>query len=124
MRQIIQTNPQLLNTVLQQIGQTNPALLQLISQNQEAFVNMLNEPAGGAHAAAAEGSGNEPAVPGRGGGREAFEDAPGVIQISAQDREAIERVSICIEASVSWLHMSPIVCNILSLFTVKGPRIS
>lgn len=95
MRQIIQSNPQLLNTVLQQIGQTNPALLQLISQNQEAFVNMLNEPAGGAQAAAAaaEGSGTEPAVPGRGGGREAFEDAPGVIQISAQDREAIERVS-------------------------------
>ncbi|KAE8742143.1 hypothetical protein FOCC_FOCC012350 [Frankliniella occidentalis] len=99
MRQIIQSNPQLLNTVLQQIGQTNPALLQLISQNQEAFVNMLNEPAGSAPAAPSDGSGsaNEPAVPaaGRGGGGRggnAFEDAPGVIQISAQDREAIERL--------------------------------
>lgn len=98
MRQIIQSNPQLLNTVLQQIGQTNPALLQLISQNQEAFVNMLNEPAGsapagGAAGAAAAAEGAEPASGRAGRGGSAFEDAPGVIQISAQDREAIERVS-------------------------------
>lgn len=95
MRQIIQSNPQLLNTVLQQIGQTNPALLQLISQNQEAFVHMLNEPAGGSGAPAAAAEGNEPAA-GRGGRAPAggaFEDAPGVIQVSVQDREAIERVS-------------------------------
>lgn len=95
MRQIIQSNPQLLNTVLQQIGQTNPALLQLISQNQEAFVHMLNEPAGGSGAPAAVAEGNEPAAGrgGRGAGSGgAFEDAPGVIQVSAQDREAIERL--------------------------------
>lgn len=96
MRQIIQSNPHLLNTVLQQIGQTNPALLQLISQNQEAFVNMLNEPAGGAPAAPSDGSNtNDAPAAGRGGGGRggnSFEDTPGVIQISAQDREAIERL--------------------------------
>lgn len=56
---------------------------------------MLNEPPGGASAAGSEGSGSADApAAGRGGGRggNAFEDAPGVIQISPQDREAIERL--------------------------------
>ncbi|XP_058791761.1 UV excision repair protein RAD23 homolog B [Phymastichus coffea] len=97
MRQVIQQNPQLLNPVLQQIGQTNPALLQLISQNQEAFVRMLNEPVG-----ASGGGGNIPASAAStpainsgslgGNAGAGVGTGPGIIQITPQDKEAIERL--------------------------------
>lgn len=95
MRQVIQQNPQLLNAVMQQIGQTNPQLLQLITQNQEAFVRMLNEPSsagpgtptGGAGAGAGAGTGT-----GTVGGAN-LESLIGSAQVTQQDKEAIERVS-------------------------------
>nr|BAM18172.1 UV excision repair protein rad23 [Papilio xuthus] len=84
MRAVIQQNPSLLNTVLQQIGQTNPALLQAISQHQQAFVRMLNEPVNPpAPGAAVEDSGAENPMP---------QPPPSVVQVSPQDREAIERL--------------------------------
>ncbi|KAJ8984161.1 hypothetical protein NQ317_017813 [Molorchus minor] len=92
MRQVIQQNPQLLNAVLQQIGQTNPALLQLISQNQESFVRMLNEPTPGAPTSAAS-------TPPTGmwsffrGQQATGGGAPqGMIQVTPQDKDAIERL--------------------------------
>jgi len=82
MRAVVRENPQLLNAVLQQIGQSNPALLQVITENQEEFVRLLNEDAGGASVG---GAGSTPAVaPTSGGGFQ--------IQITAQDKEAIERL--------------------------------
>lgn len=88
MRQVIQSNPQLLNAVLQQIGQTNPALLQIISHNQDAFVRMLNEPA--------TGSGGTPASPAAGAntttGGGVANYPQDVIQVTPQDKEAIERL--------------------------------
>lgn len=86
MRAVIQQNPNLLNAVLQQIGQTNPALLQAISQHQQAFVRMLNEPinapaSGGA--AAEDNVVEEPGQP---------QQPSNVIQVSTQDKEAIERL--------------------------------
>lgn len=84
MRAVIQQNPNLLNAVLQQIGQTNPALLQAISQHQQAFVRMLNEPvAPSTGGAAAEESAVDPPAP---------QQAQNVIQVSPQDKEAIERL--------------------------------
>lgn len=77
-RAVIQQNPNMLSTMLQQIGQSNPQLLQIISQNQEAFIRMINESEG------EEGA----AVEGEEGGA----DQPGVIQVSPQDKEAIERL--------------------------------
>lgn len=84
MRAVIQQNPSLLNTVLQQIGQTNPALLQAISQHQQAFVRMLNEPVNPTSGSiAAEENISENQVP---------HQPQNVIQVSPQDREAIERL--------------------------------
>lgn len=99
MRAVIQQNPNLLNAVLQQIGQTNPALLQAISQHQQAFVRMLNEPlnpsatagvlptaVATAHAlAGAVGAEEIPSV-------NPDPDQPNVIQVSPNDKEAIERL--------------------------------
>uniref|UniRef100_K3WIJ7 UV excision repair protein RAD23 n=1 Tax=Globisporangium ultimum (strain ATCC 200006 / CBS 805.95 / DAOM BR144) TaxID=431595 RepID=K3WIJ7_GLOUD len=44
LRQLIQSNPAALPAVLQQIGGQSPELLRLIHQNQDQFVQMLNEP--------------------------------------------------------------------------------
>lgn len=88
MRQAIQQNPQLLNAALQQIGQTNPALLELISTNREAFISMLNEgtAGGGGGGTPSAGGGVQPAAgPGEG-------LLPTSIQITPQDKEAIERL--------------------------------
>lgn len=94
MRSVIQHNPQLLNAVLQQIGQTNPALLQLISQNQESFVRMLNEPVTGAQAAAAVAGMPQPAPAQPAAAAAQPNYGQGVIQVTPQDKEAIERVSV------------------------------
>ncbi|KAI9555411.1 hypothetical protein GHT06_017926 [Daphnia sinensis] len=103
MRQVVQQNPSLLNAILQQIGQTNPALLQMISQNQAAFFRMLTEPASGAAGSASvapasgaqsgTGSGRTAESP-RQGQEEGAGDyfAPGVIHVTPQDKEAIERL--------------------------------
>jgi len=82
-RSVIQQNPNMLSTMLQQIGQSNPQLLQIISQNQEAFIRMINEGEAGEEGGVA-------ALPGDAPGD--VLDQPGVIQVSPQDKEAIERL--------------------------------
>ncbi|KAI5622523.1 UV excision repair protein RAD23-like B [Silurus asotus] len=80
MRQIIQQNPSLLPALLQQIGRENPQLLQQISSHQEQFIQMLNEPAQEA------GQGGGGGVSEAGGGHMNY------IQVTPQEKEAIERL--------------------------------
>ena len=94
MKRLLQQNPGMLNALLQNIGQSNPELLQIISQNQEAFIRMINESddgstsgSGGTGSGSRSGSGRTPAA-----GEEHLGES-GVIQVSPQDKEAIERVS-------------------------------
>uniref|UniRef100_A0A8C9PYP5 UV excision repair protein RAD23 n=1 Tax=Spermophilus dauricus TaxID=99837 RepID=A0A8C9PYP5_SPEDA len=85
MRQIIQQNPSLLPALLQQIGRENPQLLQQISQHQEHFIQMLNEPvqeSGGQGGGGGSGSG---------GIAEAGSGHMNYIQVTPQEKEAIER---------------------------------
>ncbi|ETI31946.1 UV excision repair protein Rad23 [Phytophthora nicotianae P1569] len=57
LRQLVQSNPAALPAVLQQIGAQSPELLRLIHQNQDRFVQMLNEPIGTREAGSAPSSG-------------------------------------------------------------------
>ncbi|XP_060093102.1 UV excision repair protein RAD23 homolog B isoform X5 [Heteronotia binoei] len=87
MRQIIQQNPSLLPALLQQIGRENPQLLQQISQHQEHFIQMLNEPV--------QESGQGGGGSGGGGGGVAAEAGSrhmNYIQVTPQEKEAIERL--------------------------------
>ncbi|XP_048103956.1 RAD23 homolog A, nucleotide excision repair protein a isoform X2 [Alosa alosa] len=92
MRQVIQQNPSLLPALLQQLGQDNPALLQQISQHQEQFIQMLNEPQG---EGGDLGEGLDTADPSEPGDLGAMVDdlaSSNYIQVTAQEKEAIERL--------------------------------
>jgi len=75
LRQMVQQNPQLLQPVLQQLAASNPQILQLITQHQADFIRLLNEPVGNV----APGGGGAP--------------PPGYIQVTPEEREAIERLT-------------------------------
>lgn len=130
MRQLIQANPNLLSAFLQQIRLTNPRLFELITHNQEQFVAMLNEAAadgsggtGGSQAQAGAlsalagslagaggtpGSGTGGGTGGGGtpgGGNVGGMDGSGYIQVTPEEKQAIERLkalgfpeSLCIQA--------------------------
>lgn len=108
MRALIRQNPQLLSTIMQQIGQSNPQLLQLITRNQDAFVRMLNEPESGAGgvqspAAAPTGAPDQPNM----------RQYMGEVGITQEDKEAIDRVSIHFCSSLTLILIS----SCLNLFS-------
>lgn len=76
LRQLVQQQPQMLETVLQQVTASNPQLAQMIAAQPEAFMNLLMEGSGG------EEGENPPLPPGA-----------QAINVTEAERDAIERVS-------------------------------
>jgi len=72
LRQLVQQQPQMLESVLQQVGASNPQLAQMISANPEAFLQLLSE-----------GSDDE-AVPLPPGAQS--------VSVTEEERDAIERL--------------------------------
>ncbi|KAL8782860.1 MAG: hypothetical protein Q9213_005037 [Squamulea squamosa] len=71
LRQIVQTQPQMLEPILQQVGAGNPQLAQLIQEHPEQFLQLLSE----------EADNDAPAPP---GAQEVF--------VTEDEREAIDRL--------------------------------
>lgn len=91
--QVVQQNPSLLNTIMQQLRTTNPQLLSLISQNQEEFVRMLNEPvAGGQQQSGAANPSSEGGQPASGQANPHLDSLIGSASVTTADKEAIERL--------------------------------
>lgn len=72
LRQVVQSQPQMLEPILQQVGAGNPQLAQLIQDHPDQFLQLLSEDA----------DNDAPAPP---GAQEVF--------VNEEEREAIERVS-------------------------------
>lgn len=70
LHRLVQSNPQMLQQVLTQIGQQQPELLQEINANQALFIQMMNEPvdASSATSAAPSSSSRSPGLGGAGAG--------------------------------------------------------
>lgn len=89
MRNLVRTNPAMLNDLIQQIGQSNPQLLSLITQNQEDFVRMLNEPDSDVPAGQAQPHLQQPSAQ----GQDVSQYVGATTAVSPQDKEAIDSVS-------------------------------
>lgn len=79
LRQVVQQQPQMLEPILQQVSAGNPQLAQLIGQHPDQFLQLLSE----------DGDNDAPLPPGA-----------QAISVTEEEREAIERVSLSLAASI------------------------
>ncbi|XP_042488514.1 ubiquitin receptor RAD23b-like isoform X2 [Macadamia integrifolia] len=77
LRSMVQSNPQILQPMLQELSKQNPQLLRLIQDHHAEFLQLINEPVEGA-----EGDLFEPAD----------QDMPHAISVTPAEQEAIERL--------------------------------
>ncbi|KAJ0436441.1 putative UV excision repair protein Rad23 [Helianthus annuus] len=79
LRSMVQSNPQILQPMLQELGKQNPQLLGLIQENHAEFLQLINEPVD-----ASEGDLFDQA--------EADQEMPHAISVTPAEQEAIERL--------------------------------
>ncbi|PJF18697.1 UV excision repair protein RAD23-like protein B [Paramicrosporidium saccamoebae] len=95
LRSLIQQNPQMLGPIIEQLSQNSPEILQLIEQNREEFYALIMEGANPDGEGEGEGEGEESnEEEDDGGDGDDGELPPGaqVLQVSEEDRQAIERL--------------------------------
>lgn len=77
LRTMVQSNPQILQPVLQELGKQNPGLLRLIDEHHAEFLQLINEPIDGS-----EGDGFD----------QPEQDMPHAINVTPAEQEAIGRL--------------------------------
>lgn len=81
LRQLIQSNPALLEPLLMQMGASNPAILQALSSNPQALAELLGEGLGGGSDEDAMATNDDAAAP-----------SPTVIRLTTEENAAIDRL--------------------------------
>lgn len=77
LRSMVQSNPQILQPMLQELGKQNPQLLRLIQEHQAEFLQLINEPVDGS-----EGDMFD----------QPEQDMPHAINVTPAEQEAIQRL--------------------------------
>ena len=100
LRQLVQQSPAMLEPILQQVAEGNPQLAQMIGQNQDQFLQLLSE----------DLEGDDVQLP------------PNTIQVTEEERDAIERVRLAPGAFFGHLILNLLTLMCLQLCQLGFPR--
>ncbi|KAL6497162.1 UV excision repair protein RAD23 B [Orobanche gracilis] len=78
LRRLVQANPQILQPMLLELGKQNPSLLTLIQENQQEFLQLVNEHVDGSEGDIFDQGGDE--------------NMPHAVSVTPEEQEAIERM--------------------------------
>jgi UV excision repair protein RAD23 len=93
LRQLVQSNPQIIPALLQQLAQSNPELYNAVDANPAAFMRMLGPAAAAAAAAGGAGQGGQAgAAMGGAGGAGAGGPRPHTITITQEEKQSIDNL--------------------------------
>ncbi|KAG8058269.1 hypothetical protein GUJ93_ZPchr0002g26294 [Zizania palustris] len=99
LREMVHTNPQILQPMLQELSKQNPQLLRLIQENHGEFLQLINDPFEG-------GDGDFPDQPEQ-------DEMPHAISVTPEEQEAIGRLEAMgfDRALIRWDNLHPLVLS-------------